>query len=108
MKESGMMKEGWLRQWERKRELGKKTYVRRYGLFYFGMVAAVGTSLLELAFSASIETAYLVARFIIFPLFGMIGASIRWEANEKKYAAAVQQAGQAGKGKKPAAKGTKH
>ncbi|WP_409346301.1 hypothetical protein [Paenibacillus sp. MBLB4367] len=86
------MKSNELQKWQRKRALGKKTYVLRYGVLYFGMIGAVLTSLLELALSGKIDTAYLVARFVVFPLLGMMWTSMKWESNEKKYAMAVEQA----------------
>ncbi|GIO13773.1 hypothetical protein J19TS2_33280 [Cohnella xylanilytica] len=80
------MNSSFVRNWERKRALGKKNYVMRYGLLLIGMGCVVLFSVLELANNGEIHYPYLLGRLLIFPTLGAMISGMRWEGNERKYA----------------------
>lgn len=73
-------------KWGRKRTLGKKGYVLRYGLLLLGMGCVLLFSALDLANNGAVQYTYLLGRIVFFPTLGAMIAGMRWEGNERKYA----------------------
>lgn len=80
------MKSTFADRWARKRVIGKKAYVLRYGLLLIGVGLVVLFSVLDVINNGTIEFGYLLSRLVFFPTLGAMVAGIRWESNERKFA----------------------
>ncbi|WP_027094242.1 hypothetical protein [Cohnella thermotolerans] len=80
------MQSSFVEKWSKKRTIGKRKYIARYGLLLFGAGCVVLFSVLDLVNNGAVQFPYLIARLVFFPSIGALFAGMRWESNERKYA----------------------
>ena len=72
-------------QWTKKREMGKKAYILRYGVLYIGMISTVLFTLPELINEGNINVGFFIIRLFCFPTIGAMIVGQRWDGKEQKY-----------------------
>ncbi|ARF69250.1 hypothetical protein B7C51_17645 [Paenibacillus larvae subsp. pulvifaciens] len=85
------MKAAQRKDWERARERGKKSYLMRTWVLYFGVGLTVLTTIFELISSKNISLPYVAIRLVVFSVVGLMIGNGRWEMNERRYEQALEE-----------------
>jgi len=72
-------------KWEVTRQKGKKAYVQKNGILFFGMGSVIIFSIIELFSYGNISIPYFGIRLVIFPIIGLMIFGQRWDSRENKY-----------------------
>lgn len=80
------MKTAFVDKWARRRAIGKRAYVLRYGVLLIGMGLVLLFSVLDIVNNGTVAYTYLIGRLVFFPTIGAMFAGMRWEGNERKFA----------------------
>jgi hypothetical protein len=80
-----MKASSFVRKWEKKRVIGKKNYMLRYGLLLIGIGLTLLFTVLDVVSNGEVSYMYLVARLVFFPTVGAMFTGMIWEIREQKY-----------------------
>ncbi|MBB6733562.1 hypothetical protein [Cohnella zeiphila] len=80
-----MKASSFVRKWEKRRTIGKKSYMMRYGLLLIGVGLTLLFTVLDVVSNGTVSYTYLLARLVFFPTIGAMFTGMMWEVREQKY-----------------------
>jgi len=74
-------------RWAKTRDRGRNQYIITYGMLTIGVLVTLLLSIMELISNNEITPMYVVVRFFVFSVIGIILSNKTWERNERRFQA---------------------
>ncbi|TCZ74233.1 hypothetical protein E0485_19800 [Paenibacillus albiflavus] len=84
-------------RWAKTRDKGRNKYIVTFGMLTIGVCITLLLSIMEFISNNEITPMYVVVRFFVFSVIGIILSNKTWERNERRFQAYTSASGAKGK-----------